>query len=85
MLLSHSKIDSGSKAWIHEDDLKQIHRGIFDRKAFVKSCGCHTGESMSGYWKRATGKKMIGALGKTDYSTIVVDGAMPAVNGRWGG
>jgi hypothetical protein len=85
-LLDYSnEIDSGSKAWLHEDDLKQIHRGIFDRKPFVKSWGCHTGESMSAFWKRATGKRMIGAMGKTDYSTISVPGAMPVVNGRWGG
>lgn len=85
MLDYSNEIDSGSKAWLHEDDLKAIHRGIFAKKAFVKSWGCHTGESMSRYWRLATGKKMIGALGKTDYSTIVVPGAMPAVNGRWGG
>lgn len=85
MLDYSNEIDSGSKAFVHEDDLKRIHRGIFDRKPFVKSWGCHTGESMSAFWKRATGKRMIGAIGKTDYSTIVVPGAMPAVNGRWGG
>lgn len=85
MLDYSNEIDSGSKAWIHEDDLKQLRRGLFTRDAFVKSWGCHTGESMSAYWKRATGKKMIGAIGKTDYSTLIVPGAMPAVNGRWGG
>jgi hypothetical protein len=85
MLDYSNEVDSGSKAWIHEDDLKQLHRGLFTRDAFVKSWGCHTGESMSRYWKRATGKKMIGAIGKTDYSTLVVPGAMPVVNGRWGG
>jgi len=85
MLDYSNEIDSGSKAWLHEDDLKQLHKGLFTRDAFVKSWGCHTGESMSRYWKRATGKKMIGALGKTDYSTLVVPGAMPVVNGKWGG
>jgi hypothetical protein len=79
-----NEIDSASKAWLHQDDLKQIHRDIFTRDAFVKSWGCHTGESMSRYFKRATGKKMIGAIGRTDYSTIITPGVMPAVNGRWG-
>jgi hypothetical protein len=85
MLDYSNEIDSGSKSWLHEDDLRAIRRGIFTRKAFVKSWGCHTGESMSKFWRSATGKKMIGAIGKTDYSTIIVPGAMPAVNGRWGG
>lgn len=85
MLDYSNEVDSGSKAWLHEDDLKQLQRNLFTRDAFVKSWGCHTGESMSKFWKRATGKKMIGALGKTDYSTLIVPGAMPAVNGRWGG
>ena len=80
-----NEIDSGSKAWLHEDDLRQIHRGLFTRDAFVKSWGCHTGESMSGAWKRATGKKMIGAIGKTDYSGGAATNYMPVVNGRWGG
>jgi hypothetical protein len=85
MLDYSNEIDSASKAWIHQDDLKKIHRGLFTRDAFVKSWGCHTGESMSRYWKRATGKKMIGAIGRTDYSAIVMPGTMPAVTGRWGG
>lgn len=80
-----NEIDSGSKAWLHEDELKKIHRGLFTKDALIKSWGCHTGESMSKKWKSATGKKMIGAVGKTDYSTISVPGRMPAVNGRWGG
>ncbi|HEY8899850.1 MAG TPA: hypothetical protein VIM61_05515 [Chthoniobacterales bacterium] len=80
-----NEIDSGSKAFLHQDQLKQIHRGIFTRDAFVKSWGCHTGETMSAYWKRATGKKMIGAIGKTDYSGGPTTNYMPVVNGRWGG
>lgn len=57
-----------SECWLHEKDLPRIHRGIFSRDAFVKSWGCHTGESMSRAWRRATGVPMIGAVGKTDYS-----------------
>src|SRR5205809_5736254 len=43
-------VDSSSKAWMHEDDLKQINRAVFAKGAFVKSWGCHTGEQMSKYW-----------------------------------
>ncbi len=64
-----NNIDSASKVWLHEDDLKKIQRGIFARDAFVKSWGCHTGESMSSKFKSATGVKMIGANGKTAYQT----------------
>ena len=80
-----NEIDSGSKAFLHQKDLAQLQRGLFTRDALIKSWGCHTGESMSGYWKRATGKKMIGALGKTDYSGGAATNYMPFVNGRWGG
>lgn len=80
-----NEIDSASKAWLHENELKNIRRGIFTKDAVIKSWGCHTGESMSKAWKKATGKRMIGAIGKTDYSTISTPGVMPAVNGRWGG
>jgi hypothetical protein len=57
-----------SIAWLHQKDLGRINRGIFTRDAFCKSWGCHTGESMSKFWRKATGVAMIGADGKTDYS-----------------
>jgi hypothetical protein len=85
MLDYSNEVDSGSKAWLHQDELKAIRRGIFSRDAVIKSWGCHTGESMSAYWKRATGKRMAGAIGKTDYSVISTPGRLPIVNGRWGG
>ncbi|MFK7911942.1 MAG: hypothetical protein AB8F34_15280 [Akkermansiaceae bacterium] len=77
-----SKIMGASKAWIHEKDLSRIRRGIFARNAYCKSWGCHTGESMSAYWKRAIGNTMIGAKGKTDYRTLS-HGKMPSVSGSW--
>ena len=82
-----NQIDSGSKSWLHENELSRIHRGIFTRDAFVKSWGCHTGESMSKKWRAATGKKMIGAVGKTDYAHGHTRGWVPALSegGRWGG
>lgn len=82
-----NEIDSGSKSWLHEDDLFKIKRGIFTKDAFVKSWGCHTGESMSKKWRAATGKKMIGAVGKTNYAYGHTRGWVPALSegGRWGG
>ncbi len=77
-------IDSASKSWLHENDFAKLRRGIFTRDAFIKSWGCHTGESMSKAFKKATGKRMIGAIGKTDYSAISTRGEV-LVNGRWGG
>lgn len=69
-LLDYSnEIDSASKVWLHEDELSQIKRGIFAPNAFVKSWGCHTGESFSRKWRRATGVPMWGAVGKTQYLT----------------
>jgi hypothetical protein len=67
--------------------LKRIHRGIFTHNAVVKSWGCHTGESMSKFWRQATGKRMIGAIGKTDYSKCPANGWIPQLSpgARWGG
>ncbi len=73
-------VDGASKAWLHEDDLNQLQAGIFDKAAFVKSWGCHTGESMSQVFKRLTGVRMWGAVGKTQYQTD----ELPKLAGRWG-
>jgi hypothetical protein len=75
-------VDSSSKAWMHEDDLKQIDRRAFARGAFVKSWGCHTGEQMSRYWYDATGTRMWGAIGKTQF----MDDELPILTsegGKW--
>jgi hypothetical protein len=48
----------------------------------VKSWGCHTGESMSKKWAAATGVKMIGAIGKTQYRTEELP-FLSSNNGRW--
>ena len=77
-----NEIDSASKVWLHQDDLKQIRRGIFARNAFVKSWGCHTGEMMSRAWKRATGVPMWGAQGKTQYMTHTLP-VLSSPGGRW--
>jgi hypothetical protein len=75
-------VDSSSKAWMHETDLKQIDRRAFARRAFVKSWGCHTGEEMSKYWYGATGTHMWGAIGKTQF----MDDELPILTsegGKW--
>jgi hypothetical protein len=73
-------VDGASKAWLHEDELSQLQPGIFAADAFVKSWGCHTGESMSQVFRRLTGIKMWGAVGKTQYQTD----ELPKLSGRWG-
>jgi hypothetical protein len=82
-----NEIDSGSKSWLHENELSRIHRGLFTRDAFIKSWGCHSGESMTKKWRRATGKKMIGAIGKTDYANGHLRNWVPGLSqgSRWGG
>ena len=77
-----NRIDSASKAWLHERELGQIRRGIFSRDAFVKSWSCHTGESMSQKWRAATGVTMIGAIGKTQYMTHELP-MLSSATGRW--
>ncbi len=77
-----NNLDSASKCWLHEDDLKQFHRGIFTRDAYAKSWGCHTGESMNRKWKSATGVAMWGAVGKTQYMTDELP-VLSEDTGRW--
>jgi hypothetical protein len=60
-------IDSACKSWLHEDELTRIDRRDFAHGAYVRSWGCHTGESMSRKWYHATGTHMIGAIGKTQF------------------
>jgi hypothetical protein len=59
-----------STAWLHENDLHKLSRWAFNSNAYCQSWGCHTAESFSRAWKRATGTFMIGAQGKTDYSDM---------------
>ena len=73
-------VDSASKSWLHESRAEKIDRHDFARDAYVKSWGCHTGESMSKLWRDATGTRMWGAIGKTDYST----GELPALSSAGG-
>jgi hypothetical protein len=78
-----NEIGSGSKVWLHQDELRnKLHRGIFARDARVQSWGCYTGESMSRFWYQATGAKMIGAVGKTQYMTNELP-VLVSSSGRW--
>lgn len=78
-----SQILGASAAWLHETQLRSLSRRPFARGAICKSWGCHTAESMSQKWKSALGIPLIGAHGKTDFSTLS-HGRMPSVSGRWG-
>src|SRR5947207_13674947 len=60
-------LDSASKSWLHENELSKIDRRAFAHGAYVRSWGCHTGESMSKKWYRATGTHMIGPIGKRKF------------------
>ncbi len=75
-------IDSASKAWLHETELARLNPGIFAKDAFAKSWGCHSGESMIYHFQRATGVRMWGVIGKTQYQTDELP--KPATRfGRW--
>lgn len=80
-----NEILGASKSFLHERDLKGIKRGVFSRDAFCKSWGCHSGESFVGAFKKATGVRMIGAIGKTDYSKtyMLILPTLSSAGGRW--
>jgi hypothetical protein len=62
-----SNIESACKSWLHESELTKLDRRAFAKNAYAKSWGCHTGESMSKKWRDATGTRMEGAIGKTQF------------------
>jgi hypothetical protein len=65
-----SDIYACSSSFLHEKDLRRLNGSAFTRNAFCQSWGCHTGESMSVAWKKATGTRMVGAIGKTNYADM---------------
>ena len=77
-----NNLDSASKSWLHESDLTKIDRRIFARGVYAKSWGCHTGEEMSQRWHSATGTRMIGALGKTQFMMEELP-ILSSQNGKW--
>ena len=77
-----SNMDSASKCWLHESELSKINRGLFAKDAFVKSWSCHTGESMNKKFFSATGVRMWGATGKTQYMTDELP-VLSTAGGHW--
>ena len=80
MLDYSSEVYGASASWLHERDLANLRSSAFAPGAFCKSWGCHTGESMSAEWKKATGIWMIGANGKTDYAFGHLNGWRPRLS-----
>ena len=62
-----SNVDSAAKSFLHQSQFVGINRKIFTRDAQIRSWGCHTGEMMSQKWRAATGTRMWGVIGKTQY------------------
>lgn len=79
------EISGVSTAFLHESQLTRLKSAPFARHARCKSWGCHTGESMSRFWKQATGVPLEGAVGKTDYSVIIDHVSLPRLSpgGHW--
>src|SRR5438552_4458527 len=75
-------VDSACKAWLHENELARIDRRDFAHSAYARSWGCHTGESMSKKWYRATGTHMIGAIGKTQFMMEELP-ILTSEDGKW--
>lgn len=79
-----NQLDGGcaEPAMFHIWHFHELDRGIFTDDVVCKSWGCHSGEQYSSAWFKYTGKRMIGAVGKTDYS----NGDLPDLsteNGKW--
>lgn len=71
LLLDYSsEILGASKHFIHVRDLSKISSRAFAPGAHIQSWGCFTGQYMSQEFLRATGHRMLGATGKTDYSGV---------------
>lgn len=79
-----NEILGASKCFLHVADLKRFNRKVFARGAYCKSWGCHSGEAFCQEFRKQTGVKMIGAVGKTDYSEtgrMILPFVSPG--GRW--
>ncbi len=77
-----SNVDSASKSFLHQNQFGQINRAAFTRNAEIRSWGCHTGEMMSKKWRDATGTRMWGVVGKTQYMTDELPVIAPP-GGKW--
>lgn len=73
---------SAEPSMLHILNLNRIRRDDFTATPYCKSWGCHSGEQFSSAWYKATGRRMYGAIGKTDYAK----GGLPVLStsqGRW--
>ncbi|MGI8481744.1 MAG: hypothetical protein ACR2MF_06755 [Chthoniobacterales bacterium] len=77
-----SNVDSASKSFLHQSQFVGINRNVFTRNAAVRSWGCHTGEMMSKKWREATGIRMWGVIGKTQYMTDELPMLVP-IGAKW--
>jgi len=77
-----SNVDSAAKSFLHQSQAAQINRSIFTRDAAIRSWGCHTGEMMSQHWRKATGTKMWGVVGKTQFMTDELP-VISTPGGKW--
>lgn len=77
-----SNVDSASKSWLRDTDLKDINRTVFTRDAEIRSWGCYTGRQMSKTWRSALGNRMWGVTGKTQYMTDELP-VIATAGGRW--
>ncbi|QQL45928.1 hypothetical protein [Sulfuriroseicoccus oceanibius] len=85
-LIDYSSLYSGASGqFIHSSDLAYLNKRAFHRKGFAKSWGCHSAEAFTKAWRRATGMKMWGAVGKTDYSGVGnrILPTLSSPNGKW--
>ena len=57
-----------SRAFLHQTQIGQLNDKAFAKNVYCRSWGCHSGEAFTDEWKKALGFKMVGAVGKTDYS-----------------
>lgn len=83
-MLDYSNVIIGaSMEWMHEKDLeKHLSPEMFAPEADCRSYGCYTGQSMSAFWKKATGVPMWGNTESTRYQPVG-EGKLPVGAGRW--
>lgn len=76
-----NEVDGMVVDWLHTTSLNRIKRGAFLPNATCKSYGCHSADSFTVVWQQATGTRMIGTKGKTDYSAR--SWPVPSKNAKW--
>ncbi len=74
-----------SRAFLHQSQINQLNDNAFAKNVYCRSWGCHSGEAFTDEWKKALGFKMVGAVGKTDYSESwrQVLPFISSAGGRW--